>query len=58
MDYKGFYIWYNELQRLWLVQAGHAVLGGYPSLGAAKGAVTRKFAKEDHSRLIGGAKGQ
>ncbi len=44
-NYKGFYIWFNDLRGAWLVQRGYCVLGEYKSEGAAKSSITQKWAK-------------
>ena len=41
MNYKGYYIWYNDLQHAWIVQQGYAVLTTCKTIGAAKRAATR-----------------
>ncbi len=41
MTYKGFYLWYNNVQRAWLVQEGYTIIFTSPSVGAAKAFITR-----------------
>ena len=49
MFYKGYYIWYNELQNKWMLQAGYEVLGRYKTMGAAKTQATRLCKKDNVS---------
>lgn len=44
--YKGYVIWYNQLQG-WAVQQGYEILTNCKTLGAAKAWVTREVKKED-----------
>ena len=41
MFYKSFYLWYNEMQKSWMIQDGYSVIKACKTLGAAKAAVTR-----------------
>ena len=41
MFYKGYYIWYNELQKVWHIQAGYEILKSVKIIGAAKSWVTK-----------------
>lgn len=42
IHYKGFLIWYNDLQSGWIIQTGYNISSkAYKSLGAAKGAITK-----------------
>jgi len=43
--YKRFYIWYNDLQKKWIVQQGGVILGGYQTLAGSKQSITKKWAK-------------
>ena len=40
LHYKGFYVWYDELQG-WHIQDGYFVLSTVKTLGAAKGWITK-----------------
>jgi hypothetical protein len=41
--YKSFYIWYNDLQKLWHVQIGYEALGSYKTISGAKQSITKKW---------------
>ena len=41
MFYKGYYIWYNELQKVWHIQVGYEILKSVKTLGVAKSWVTK-----------------
>ena len=45
MDYKGYNIWYNQLQG-WMVQAGYEICYVGKTLGAAKRWITLTIEKE------------
>lgn len=43
VTYKGCYIWFNDLQNKWLVQAGFRVVIETNTLQGAKSAITQKL---------------
>lgn len=46
MNYKSFYVWYNDLQHKWLIQVGYEVLASYNTLQGAKSSITQKWSKD------------
>lgn len=44
--YKGFSIQLNSINHRWQVCCGYSWLADYATLGAAKSAITQKWAKE------------
>ena len=46
INYKGFNIWFNEIQNKWLIQTGYHVIKSYSSLSSAKRWVTNEIKRE------------
>lgn len=44
--YKGYSVWYNNIQRKWMIQAGYDIVGKAATVGAAKGIITKLVKKE------------
>lgn len=44
--YKGFTIWWNNLQNKYMVQTGYYVLASYDTIKGAKIAISNKWVKQ------------
>lgn len=45
-NYKGFSVWYNNMQNKWMIQEGYDIIGKAATIGAAKGLITKMIKKE------------